>query len=139
MQIFCDGASRGNPGEASFGVVAFSESIPTLTQFKDNESLAHFVLFEKLGVKTNNEAEYAALIAALKKCAELSIRNPLICSDSELVIKQMKGEYKVKDAKMRDLFVIAQNISREVMPRYESVRREKNQIADYLANRALDG
>jgi len=139
MHIFCDGASRGNPGKASLGVVAFLNAAPSLKEFLSDEGVATFSISQALGVKTNNEAEYLALIAALEECAKRKVVNPTIYSDSELIIKQMRGEYKVKDAKMRELFVRAQNLVTKVAPKFLNVPREKNQIADLLANRALDG
>jgi ribonuclease HI len=139
ITVFCDGASRGNPGAASFGVVAFQGNADvSLTAFKADESLAFFAAGKTLGTRTNNEAEYAGLIFALKKCEELGVANPTICSDSELVIKQLKGEYKVKHDKLKLLFAEAQEVVKRIKPKLVHVRREKNQIADFLANRALD-
>ncbi len=139
ITVFCDGASRGNPGPASFGVVAFEgDADVPLGAFKADESLAFFAAAKTLGTRTNNEAEYAGLIFALKKCEELRLVNPTICSDSELVIKQLKGEYKVKHDKLKVLFAEAQAVAGRVKPKLVHVRREKNQIADFLANRALD-
>lgn len=137
--IFCDGASRGNPGPASFGVVAFrGKADVSLSSFKEDEAQALFTGSETLGTKTNNEAEYRAIIFALNKCAELAVIHPTICSDSELVIKQLRGEYKVKDEKMKQLFAEASRLAGRIKPVFTHVRREKNQIADFLANRALD-
>lgn len=139
ITFFCDGASRGNPGQASFGVVAFNGKADiSLNAFKQSEDLAFYIKAERLGIRTNNEAEYAALIDALEKCAELKLVNPTICSDSELVIKQLKGEYKVKGENLKHLFARARQLALEVRPNLLHVRREKNQIADLLANRALD-
>lgn len=140
VHIYCDGASRGNPGPAAFGVVALREEDAdfSLNAFKAHPKKPLFTGAEKLGVKTNNEAEYAALIYALKECASRSWMHPTILSDSQLVIKQMRGEYKVKDAKMRELFIAAQNLARKLEPKFVHIPREQNQIADYLANAALD-
>lgn len=140
VHIYCDGASRGNPGPASFGTVAFKEedSDYSLNSFKAHPQKCLFIGAEKLGVKTNNEAEYAALIYALKECLARRWMHPTILSDSQLVIRQMRGEYKVKDAKMRELFIAAQELARKVEPEFVHIPREKNQIADYLANAALD-
>lgn len=139
ITFFCDGASRGNPGEAAFGVVAFRGKADfSLNQFKNAEDSAFFIRAEKLGKRTNNEAEYLGMIAALEKCAELGLMKPIICSDSELVIRQLKGQYKVKGENLKGLFARAQELMRKVQPELVHVRREKNQIADFLANRALD-
>ena len=78
------------------------------------------------------------MIFALQKCEELGVVNPTLCSDSELVIKQLKGEYKVKHDKLKILFAEARSLADRVKPKLVHVRREKNQIADFLANRALD-
>lgn len=137
--IYCDGASRGNPGQAAFGVVAFrkGEEI-SLNAFRAGEDASVFKIAEKLGVRTNNEAEYFGIIRALAKCAELGINTPLICSDSELVVRQLRGEYKVKNENLRTLYLEAMKLVTQVKPSLMHVRREKNQIADYLANLALD-
>lgn len=137
--LFCDGASRGNPGNASFGVVCFKGDIsPTLGEFKKNEKSAVFAVGFPLGVATNNEAEYRAILYALEECKKRGILSPTLYSDSELVVKQLNGLYKVKDAKMRVFFTQAMPLMRAIHPTIVHVRREKNQIADFLANRALD-
>lgn len=137
--IYCDGASRGNPGQAAFGVVAFRKGAEiALNAFRAGEDTCVFKLAEKLGVRTNNEAEYFGIIRALAKCAELEINSPLVCSDSELVVRQLRGEYKVKNENLRGLYLEAMKLVAQVKPMLVHVRREKNQIADYLANLALD-
>lgn len=139
VTFFCDGASRGNPGDASFGVVAFEgDGNVSLNAFRASEDSAIYLKAQRIGKRTNNEAEYAAIIDALEKCAELEIVHPTICSDSELVIRQLKGEYKVKNENLKGLFARANELAQVVKPRLVHVRREKNQIADFLANRALD-
>ncbi len=138
--IFCDGASRGNPGNASLGVIAFNEGSDTsLKTFRQGADTSLFKLAEKIGLATNNEAEYAAIIRALEMCNERDYVNPTIFSDSELIIKQMRREYKVKNENLKELFSKAQDLAAAVAPTWVHVRREKNQIADYLANSALDG
>jgi len=139
ITFFCDGASRGNPGDAAFGVVAFAgkADIP-LNEFKLDESKAVFIRAERLGKRTNNEAEYAALLAALEFCTEKNIKAPVICSDSELVIKQLRGEYKVKGENLKGLYAQALPLVQKIKPSLVHVRRDKIQIADFLANRALD-
>lgn len=138
--IFCDGASRGNPGDASLGVIAFVEGSDTsLKTFRQGGDTSLFKLAEKIGTATNNEAEYTAVIRALEMCATRGFIRPTIYSDSELIIKQMRREYKVKNENLKELFSKAQNLAATVAPTWVHVRREKNQIADYLANCALDG
>jgi ribonuclease HI len=139
LSIFCDGASRGNPGRASYGVVAFADMPDaSLASYKANPKIAVFALSQAIGTRTNNEAEYAGMIAALQKCLEIKATTPIIYSDSELVIKQLNGQYKVKDAKLKNLFGEAQALIANVKPTLKHIRREQNQIADYLANLALD-
>jgi len=137
--IFCDGASRGNPGQASFGVVCFRGTQTfSLADFKRNESIAHFKAEVTLGIQTNNEAEYRAILYALEECKKRGIKNPILYSDSELVIKQLKGEYKVKDEKMKKLFGEVYPLVKELGVELFHIKRDKNKIADFLANRALD-
>ncbi|WP_157210509.1 ribonuclease HI family protein [Turneriella parva] len=139
INIYCDGASRGNPGPASFGVAAFSgnEDV-SLGRFKNDEKTALFTIEQKLGNRTNNEAEYAAILAALNKCIELKIEAPRLISDSELVIRQLQGRYKVKGENLKGPYAEALRLAAVVKPQLVHVPREKNQIADFLANRALD-
>lgn len=137
--VYCDGASRGNPGPAAFGVAAFHKGRETpLSAFRAGADDTLFKLSQKIGNRTNNEAEYYGIIGALEKCAELGLTHVLLHSDSELVIRQLRGEYKVKNANLRPLFDQAYALAQRVKPVLVHVRREKNQIADYLANQALD-
>ena len=136
--IFADGASRGNPGPAGYGTVCFqAESIadiPDLTQFMENPSKAYFQKYESLGIKTNNEAEYMGLIAALEECMNHNLQHVQIFMDSELVVKQMKKEYKVKNDRLQILWNKANILNGKCRATISHVRREKNSIADYLAN-----
>jgi ribonuclease HI len=94
---------------------------------------------EAIGVATNNVAEYSALIAGLEKAVELQIGELEVISDSELMVKQMRGEYKVKNDALRELSVRASRLAREIgSVRYTAVRREHNKLADQLVNEALD-
>jgi probable phosphoglycerate mutase len=94
---------------------------------------------EAIGVATNNVAEYRALIAGLEKAVEVGIDKLEVVSDSELMVKQMRGEYKVKNEALRELSVRASRIARELgSVTYTAVRREHNQLADQLVNEALD-
>jgi ribonuclease HI len=95
---------------------------------------------DKIGIATNNVAEYTALIRALEKAAELGLRRPAIFSDSELMVKQFNGEYSVKNADLKDLYDEARALAR----RFDSVtlshvRRADNKRADQLCNTVLDG
>jgi len=126
--IHTDGGARGNPGPAAFGYVLEADDGTVLA--------AHG---ERIGVATNNVAEYRALIAGLEKALELAIRDVEVVSDSELLVKQMNGEYRVKNAALRDLSLQAARLAREIgTVTYTAVRREHNELADRLVNEALD-
>jgi ribonuclease HI len=128
LTIHTDGAARGNPGPAAFAYVIDREGQPPIEEAGC------------LGKTTNNQAEYTALVRALEHAARLGTRHRLIVhSDSELMVKQMKGEYRVKDPGLRPLYETA----KELADRFESVtfrhvRREQNRRADQLCNEALD-
>lgn len=123
---YADGGSRGNPGPASFGAV--------LTQGE-----LELALKMHIGIATCNVAEYTGLIFALKKAIELGIDSLEMRMDSELVVRQMKGEYKVKHPGLKPLHQEACELaSRLVSFRIIHVRREYNKRADELANQALD-
>ena len=127
-KLSTDGGARGNPGPAAFGYVLETEDGTVLA--------AHG---EKIGVATNNVAEYRALIAGLEKALELSVGEVEVVSDSELVVKQMTGEYRVKNETLRDLSVRASRLARQFRKvTYRAVRREHNELADRLVNEALD-
>lgn len=123
LEAWIDGGSRGNPGPAGIGVC-----FPGLVRIS-----------EYLGTQTNNYAEYAALIAAVQFAATRQCTRLRIYSDSELVVKQIRGEYKVRNENIRPLYERAQRWIR-VIPHFsiEHVRREKNKDADALANDAMD-
>jgi ribonuclease H / adenosylcobalamin/alpha-ribazole phosphatase len=127
-RLFTDGGARGNPGPAAYGYVLETEDGTVLA--------AHG---EAIGIATNNVAEYSALIAGLEKAAELAVGEVEVVSDSELMVKQMRGEYKVKNAALRELSIQAAQLARTVgTVRYTAVRREHNELADRLVNEALD-
>ena len=125
--INTDGGSRGNPGPAAIGVVFSSESGEVIAKFK-----------ECIGVETNNTAEYRALILALNKAKDFDVKEIECRLDSELVVKQLLGIYKVKDSKMRELYAQVQQLSFFKPIKYVHVRREFNKLADALVNEALD-
>ena len=94
---------------------------------------------EAIGVATNNVAEYSALLAGLEKAVEIGVGEVEVVSDSELMVKQMRGEYKVKNEALRELSLRASRLAREVgSVTYTAVRREHNKLADQLVNEALD-
>ncbi len=128
VRLFTDGGARGNPGPAAYGFVLEAEDGAVLA--------AHG---EAIGVATNNVAEYSALIAGLERAAELALTDVEVVSDSELMVKQMRGEYKVKNEALRELSVRAGRLARDVgSVAYTAVRREHNKLADQLVNDALD-
>jgi probable phosphoglycerate mutase len=94
---------------------------------------------EAIGVATNNVAEYRALLAGLERAIEAGIDELAVVSDSELLVKQMRGEYKVKNAALRELWDEAQSlVDRFERVAFSAVRREENELADRLVNEALD-
>jgi len=123
LEAFVDGGSRGNPGEAGLGVY-----VP-----------GHVRIAEYLGVATNNYAEYSALICALR-CAVLSRCDELVVfADSELVVKQINGQYQVRNEGIRPLYESARRWM-ALLPKFSihHIPREKNKEADKLANHAMD-
>ena len=127
-KLSTDGGSRGNPGPAAFGYVLEAEDGHVLA--------AHG---EAIGVATNNVAEYRGLVAGLAKALELGVDELEVVSDSELLVKQMRGEYKVKNAPLRALVDEAESLAGRLgKVAYTAVRREHNELADQLVNEALD-
>ena len=123
-----DGGSRGNPGPAAYGVVVHDPQGAIVAQLK-----------KYIGRSTNNVAEYYGLIAALDYAESHGVRAVRIEADSELMVKQMRGQYKVKSADLQPLFERARKMSQGFESfRIEHVYREQNRDADRLANEALD-
>ena len=126
--IYTDGGSRGNPGPSAIGVVLGDKEYS-----------------ENIGVRTNNEAEYEAVIFALKKAKALFGKKAIktseveVRSDSELLIKQLNGEYKILEPKIQSLFLKAWNLRIDFgKVKFTLIPREKNKQADRLVNEALD-
>ena len=127
-KLWTDGGARGNPGPAAYGYVLEAEDGTVLA--------AHG---EAIGIATNNVAEYSALIAGLEKAVEVGVNELEVVSDSELLVKQMRGEYKVKNEALQELAARASRLARQVgRVRWTAVRREHNELADRLVNEALD-
>jgi ribonuclease HI len=123
-----DGASRGNPGEAGSGAVIFDETGKTIGE-----------LTRYLGRATNNVAEYEGLLMGLEEALRLGGKRLRVESDSELLVRQLNGVYRVKDEKLSRLYQKAQALLRQLDSyRIIHVRREKNRVADRLANQAID-
>jgi ribonuclease HI len=131
LTLYCDGGSRGNPGPAAIGAVVFDAT-------KDPpERVA--IVSERIGVTTNNVAEYRALIAGLEAIAQFHARVIHVRADSMLMIKQLRGEYRVKNVNLRPLHVAAQALLAEYeVVDLRHVPRAENTDADALVNAALD-
>ena len=127
-RLSTDGGARGNPGPAALAYVLETDDGHVLA--------AHG---EPIGVATNNVAEYRALVAGLAKAVESGVRELDVVSDSELLVKQMRGEYRVKNEALRELSLEAARLARKLdRVRYTAVKREHNELADRLVNEALD-
>ena len=127
-KLSTDGGARGNPGPAAFAYVLEAEDGTVLA--------AHG---ETIGTATNNVAEYRALVAGLARAVEAGVDELEVVSDSELLVKQMRGEYRVKNAALRELSLEAARLARQFgKVTYTAVRREHNELADRLVNEALD-
>ena len=133
--IYIDGGSRGNPGQGALGVVFLNEKGETIKEYSQ-------YLGDNL---TNNEAEYQAAIFALKKFKAVfgkkltKSTEVTVMSDSELLVKQIKGEYKILDSKIQRLFLEVWNLKIDFKKiKFKSISRNKNKEADRLVNEALD-
>ena len=127
-RLSTDGGARGNPGPAAYGYVLETEDGTVLASHG-----------EAIGVATNNVAEYSALIAGLERARELEVDEIVVVSDSELMVKQMTGEYRVKNETLQELWLHASRLARNFRDvSYTAVRREHNELADRLVNEALD-
>jgi ribonuclease HI len=126
--IYTDGASRNNPGPAAIGAL-----------IKDGAGQTVATISETIGTATNNQAEYTAVITALEKAIGLGARRVVIKSDSELVVKQLNGEYKVKKAGLRPLYQEVVRLAGALENfTIAHIPRAQNKEADGLANQALD-
>lgn len=133
ITIYCDGGSRGNPGPAALGVV-IENGVENSKEYS-----------EFLGKATNNEAEYRSAVYALKKTKQLTGGKEAekteieIRMDSELVVRQLSGEYKLKEEKLIPFFVEIWNLKQDFKKvKFIHIPREKNKKADYLVNKELD-
>ncbi len=127
-KLWTDGGARGNPGPAAFGYVLLRE---------DGEQLDARGAY--IGHATNNVAEYSAMLAGLESAIALGVTELEVVSDSELMVKQMRGEYKVKNEALKELQGAAATLARRLgRVTYTAVRRESNKLADQLVNDALD-
>ena len=129
LTVNVDGGARGNPGPAAVGVV-----------IRDADGGVLEEIGERIGRATNNVAEYRALLLGIERAAALGAKELELVGDSELIVRQVKGEYKVRDASMRELHAKVKRALRS-FDRWSirHVRREQNAEADRLVNEALDG
>lgn len=128
ITAYTDGGARGNPGPAGYGAHIVDEQGHVLAELKG-----------ALGMTTNNVAEYQGLLAALAWAVASGHRHVLVRADSELLVKQMRGEYRVKNEGLQPLHGRAmQLVAQLASVRFEHVRREHNKFADRLANLAMD-
>lgn len=130
--VYCDGGARGNPGPAAIGAVVLDPATDPATRLA--------TVSERIGVTTNNVAEYRSLIAGLKAAREFPARAVTVKADSQLVVRQLQGRYRVKQPHLRPLYEEA----RALLAPYDNVElvhvpRELNVDADALVNAALDG
>lgn len=126
--IFTDGGSRGNPGPAGLGAIIYDENHKVVAEIS-----------EYLGVTTNNQAEYRAILAAIKKAVELKVTEVEFYMDSELAVKQLNREYKVKNKDLAPLFLAIYNLTLSFKKiSFMHIPRERNKEADRLANEAMD-
>jgi ribonuclease HI len=127
LKLHSDGGARGNPGPAGAGAVLYDASGTVVAEIS-----------RYLGQTTNNQAEYQALILGLEKAVELGAETVACYLDSELIVKQLNGQYKVKHEAMKPLFQQVQTLRLQVPASFHHVRREYNKHADALVNQAID-
>lgn len=128
LVAYIDGAARGNPGPSGIGVVIYSELREPVKE-----------IYKFVGSRTNNQAEYLALQEALHALQELGARYVTIYSDSQLIVRQMTGEYEVKDKELQELYIRAKSIA-DIFNSFQIIHvpREQNKEADKLANKGID-
>lgn len=125
--VYCDGGSRGNPGPSASGVVIKTTNGKILGEY-----------CEFLGERTNNYAEYSAVILAMQKLKEMGVEKADFYLDSQLVVRQLNGEYKIKHQDMKLLFAKVIELAGKIEVSYTHVLREKNKEADAMVNKCLD-
>ena len=128
LKIFTDGGARGNPGPAGAGVIILDELGKVVRKLK-----------KYLGKQTNNFAEYSAVILALQEAKKMGAEELEFFMDSELAVKQLNGEYKIKNIELGKLFIQIYNLSHNFKKiTYKHISRQMNKLADSLANQAMD-
>lgn len=129
LYIYCDGGARGNPGPGAIGVV-----------FKDEKGKLVKTLFKTIGLVTNNEAEYRAVIEMLAQLKNQQFTAAFVYLDSRLVVEQLNGRFRVKEPRLQELILKVRSLEVEIGKKitYHTIKREQNQTADRLVNLALD-
>lgn len=128
VSIYTDGGSRGNPGKSGIGIVIYDHTGELIQEHG-----------EYIGIGTNNEAEYKAVVKAFELLSTYSNIELHFYCDSLLVVKQLKGEYKIKNARMKALWEKIKSVEQKFKSvSYHHIPREKNTRADFLVNEALD-
>ena len=128
LTIYSDGGARGNPGPAGIGAVLYDEKKNVVAEIS-----------KYIGETTNNQAEYQAIVAGVEKALELGALEIQCYLDSELVVKQLNHEYRVRKLELQPWFVRVHNASLKFKKvSFQHVRREQNKVADALANKAMD-
>ena len=125
--VFCDGGSRGNPGPSALGVVIKTTKGEVISQ-----------IGEFLGTQTNNYAEYMAVVRAMEYLKEKSIKSAQFYLDSQLVVRQLNGEYKIKSDNIKHLNQKVNELRADIDVSFEHVYRENNKEADAEVNKVLD-
>jgi len=127
--VYTDGASRGNPGKSAIAFLIFDHSKKIIFKYK-----------KFLGIATNNEAEYQAVLLALKKLLDLKIKKAIFFLDSLLVVKQLNNKFKVKDERMQRFYLEIKKIifQNGIDAKFQYIKREENKQADKLVNEVLD-
>lgn len=126
--IYTDGGARGNPGPAALGVAMYDDTGKLFKKFG-----------KYLGEKTNNEAEYEAIIAALEEALKLNVEQVEMRMDSELAMRQLNSIYRVKNHRLQELVLKVRNLETKFKKvSFKHVRREQNQLADKMVNEAID-
>lgn len=128
IKVFCDGGSRGNPGPAASGVVFLNNEDQVIAEFN-----------QYIGIDTNNQAEYQAVVLAITKLAEYKFNHVKFYLDSELIVKQLNGIYRIKNLELKPHYLkIISWLKEHPTTTVEHVRRELNKLADAQVNICLD-
>jgi len=127
VKVNCDGGSRGNPGPSAYGVVIVASDGQIIEEFG-----------EYLGVQTNNYAEYSAVVAGLEKLQSLNIYDADFFLDSELIVKQLNGDYRVKNETIKPLNTRVNELIKSMDVTFTHVYRKDNKLADAIVNEVLD-